>query len=228
MKKWILLLPIVLLLAACSFNPSRFLPSPQNSVIDWEDFVQWNDSTYSANYEINQLEKDWETIGEIGKVTYMLDGHAGANHRSKNGDASYLSKGTKLYAMKGYDPAFRIIADGKVYEVSEPGQAETVGDFLDIEGKVQRVILQSDDDLSFVGEFSEEHAEQLVEELLVMPFEPQLHATEGESVFFGIELKDGTMTRSLYWPDTGYINYGGMASQKVKEIFEAEMEEYEY
>lgn len=228
MKKWLLLLPVLLLLAACSFDPSRFLPSPQNSIIDWEDFVQWNDSTYSANYEVNQLEKDWETAGEIGKVHYMLDGHAGADHRSKNGDAAYLSKGTKLYEMKGYDPAFRIIADGKVYEVSQPGQAETVGDFLDIEGKVQRVILQSDYDLSFVGEFSAEHADQFIEELLLMPFEPQLRETEGEGVFFGMELEDGTMTRSLYWPETGYMNYGGKVSEKVKEIMEAEMEKHNY
>ena len=156
--------------------------------------MQWNDSIYSANYEINQLEKDWETDGEIGKIKYMLDGHAGSNHRLKNGDASYLSKGTKLYAMKG---------------------------------KVQRVILQSDYDLSFVGEFSAKYAEQLVEELLLMPFEPEIRATEGKSVFFGMELKDGTMTRSLYWPDTGYINYGGLASQKAKEIFEAEMGKYD-
>ena len=227
MRKRVLLLPILLLLVACSFDPSRFLPSTQNSVIDWEDFVQWNDSIYSANYEINQLEKDWETDGEIGKIKYMLDGHAGSNHRLKNGDASYLSKGTKLYAMKGYDSVFRIIADNKVYEVSEPQQAEMIGDFLDIEGKVQRVILQSDYDLSFVGEFSAKYAEQLVEELLLMPFEPEMRATEGKSVFFGMELKDGTMTRSLYWPDTGYINYNGLASQKAKEIFEAEMGKYD-
>lgn len=228
MRKRMLLLPILLLLSACSFNPSRLLPSSPNTIIDWVDFVKWNDTTYTANNEINTLERDWETAGEVGEVKYMLDGHAGPNHRSKNGDAAYLKKGTKLFAMKGYDPAFRIIADGKVYEVSEPEKAETIGDFLDIKDKVKRVILQSNQDLSFVREFSEEHAEQLIEELLVMPFEPNLRGTEGKQVFFGIELKDGTMTRSLYWPETGYINYGGVASERVKEIFEAEMGGYGY
>ncbi|PIC66748.1 hypothetical protein CSV71_08005 [Sporosarcina sp. P21c] len=223
MRKRTLLLPILLLLTACSFNPS-----PQNTIIDWVDFVKWNDTTYEANYEINKLNKDWETAGEIGEVKYILDGHAGTNHQTKNGDAAYLQKGTKLFAMKGYDPAFRIIADGKVYEVTESDTAETVGDFIDIKGKVQRVILQSEQDLSFIGEFSDEHAEQLVEELLVMPYEPDRRATEGKRVFFGIELVDGTMTRSVYWSETGYVHYGGVASQKIKDIFEVEMDENEY
>ncbi|PIC87430.1 hypothetical protein CSV72_05535 [Sporosarcina sp. P20a] len=121
-----------------------------------------------------------------------------------------------------------IIADGKVYEVTESDTAKTVGDFLDIEGKVQRVILQSEQDLSFIGKFSDEHAEQLIEELLIMPYEPDRRATEGKRVFFGIELVDGTMTRSLYWPETGYVNYGGVASEEVKEIFEVEMAKYNY
>lgn len=228
MKKWMGLFPILLVLAACAITPSRLLPSPQNSTIDWVDFVKWQDATYTANVEINQLGKEWETAGEVGKVKYTLDGHAGANHKSKNGDAAYLKKGTKLFAMKGYDPAFRIMAEGKVYEVSEPEKAETVRDFLDIDGKVKRVILQSDQDLSFVGEFSDSHAERLIEELLAMPFEPGLRATDGKGVFFGIELNDGTMTRSLYWPETGYVNYGGMASGEMKKIFEAEMEAHGY
>ncbi|PID15451.1 hypothetical protein CSV63_06600 [Sporosarcina sp. P34] len=221
MRKRILLLLVLLLLTACSFNPS-----PQHTVIDWVDFVKWNDATYGANYEMNELKKDWETAGEVGEVKYMLDGQAGTNHQTKNGDAAYLQKGTKLYAMKGYDPAFRIIADGKVYEVTESDKAETVGDFLDIKGKVQRVILQSEQDLSFIGEFTDEHVEKLIEELLVMPYEPERRATEGKRVFFGIELVDGTMTRSVYWSETGYINYGGVASQEVKDIFEVEMQEY--
>ncbi|PIC86030.1 hypothetical protein CSV72_10215 [Sporosarcina sp. P20a] len=104
MRKRMLLLPVLLLLTACSINPSS-----QNTIIDWVDFVKWNDATYEANYEINELKKDWETAGEVGEVEYMLDGHASANHQSKNGDAAYLPKGKKLFAMKGYDPAFRII-----------------------------------------------------------------------------------------------------------------------
>ncbi|PIC58618.1 hypothetical protein CSV80_03595 [Sporosarcina sp. P12(2017)] len=223
MRKRMLLLPILLSLTACSFNPSS-----QNTIIDWVDFVKWNDTTYGANYEINELEKDWETAGEVGEVQYMLDGHADANHQSKNGDAAYLSKGTKLFAMKGYDPAFRIIADGKVYEVTESDTAETVGDFLDIKGRVQRVILQSEQDLSFIGEFTDEHAEQLIEELLVMSYEPDRRALEGKRVFFGIELVDGTMTRSVYWPETGYVHYGGVASQEIKDVFEVEMDKYDY
>ncbi|EGQ26099.1 hypothetical protein HMPREF9372_1907 [Sporosarcina newyorkensis 2681] len=60
----------------------------------------------------------------LGEVRYTLDGHAGANHRSKNGEAAYLPKGTELYEIKGDDPAFPILANNKLYEVSEAGKAE--------------------------------------------------------------------------------------------------------
>ncbi|WP_153731668.1 hypothetical protein [Sporosarcina obsidiansis] len=222
MKNWIFIAG-VLLLAGCSADPSRLLPSSQQTIIDWVEFVKWNDTTYTANYETNELNKDWETGEVLGEVKYMLDGHAGTNHKSKNGDAAYLPKGTKLYEIKGYDPAFRILADGRVFEVSDAGSAETFGDFLDIRRKVKRVILQSEEDLSFVGEFSEEHAKEFINELLVLPYQDDHDLAEGKRVFFGIELEDGSMTRSLYWPDTGYINYGGIASERMKEIFEAEM-----
>ncbi|WP_301108127.1 hypothetical protein [Sporosarcina sp.] len=227
MKKWIMIVSVVLL-AGCSGNISNPLPSPLNSAIDWVDFVKWNDNTYSANYETNELDLDWETGAEVGKVKYKLDGHAGANHRSKNGDAAYLPKGTKLYEIKGYDPDLRIFADGKVYEVSEAGNFETIGDFLDIQGKVKRVILQSEEDLSLVGEFSEEHTAEFIEELLALPYKEEYELSEGKRVFYSIELEDGSMTRSLYWPETGYMTYGGKASDRMKAILEEEMNRWEY
>ncbi|GKV64989.1 MULTISPECIES: hypothetical protein [unclassified Sporosarcina] len=224
-----MIIALTLLLAGCSGGQlSNPLPSPLNSAIDWVDFVKWNDTTYSANFETNERNLDWETGEEIGKVKYMLNGHAGANHKSKNGDAAYLPKGTQLYEIKGYDPAFRIFADGKVYEVSDAGNFGTIGDFLDIEGKVKRVILQSEEDLSLVGEFSEEHAAEFIKELLTLPYKEEYELFEGKRVFFGIELEDGSMTRSLYWPATGYITYGGKASGRMKEIFEEEMNVADY
>lgn len=229
MKKIVMLLAsLILVLAACSVSPSKLQLDTSNSIIDWVDFVKWNGGTYEANNEVNSLEKEWQPADEVGVVTYMLDGHAGINHKTKNGDASYLPKGTKLFAIKGYDPEFRLLADGKVYEASESETAETIGDFLDIEGKVQRVILQSEQDLSFVGAFSDEHAKEFVEELLLTPYEPNYEERKGKRVFFGIELLDGTMTRSLYWPETDEVNYGGKVSEQMKEIFHAEMDAHRY
>ena len=80
----------------------------------------WNDNTYEFNYKSNELERNWETGAELGEVKYMLNGNAGVNHKTVNGDAAFLSPGTKLYEMKGYDPGFRIIANDNVYEVNEP------------------------------------------------------------------------------------------------------------
>lgn len=222
MKKWILI-AVCTLMAGCTSASPQSEHDEAMSIIDWIDFVQWNDTNYTANYEANELKEQWVTGKELGETTYMLDGHAGMNHKAKNGDAAYLPIGTKLYEMEGYDPVFRIVADEKIYEVQEPGHAAVLGDFLDIRGKVKRVILQSEEDLSPVGEFSSEHTEEFVEELLSLPYEPRHELREGSRVFFGIELQDGTMTRSLYWPDTGELNYGSQVSERMAEIFQEEM-----
>ncbi len=233
MRKLLVLLCGIFIIAGCSngqflqgFGQSR----QTQSVIDWVDSIQWNDSDYVNNYEVNQLKEEWPVGTELGEVTFKMDGHAGANYQLKNGDAAYLDVGTKLYEMEGYDPAFRIVADGKVYEVSHPENAETIGDFLDIDGKVERIVLQSTYDLSIVGEFSQERIDEFVDELLALPYDPAVFDERGSGprVFFGMELEDGTMTRTVYYPESRVINYGAVVSDRLAEILEQETADYDY
>ena len=226
--KWTLIVVVGILLAGCSTNPSKQDNNIFKTTIDWVEFVQWENTEYIRNYEASELDIEWPIGKELGEVAFMLNGHAGTQYQINNGDAAYLPIGTKLYEMEGYDPAFRIVANGDVFEVARPGKARLFGDFLDLNGKVERVILQSNEDLSFIHEFSQKHSEEFIEQLLTIPYAPDSENREGEQIFFAIELKDGSMTRSLYLPETGYLNYGGKASPRIVEIFEEELEAAEY
>ena len=232
MRKLLLLLSGIFIIAGCSNGQSlQGIGQSQQaqSVIDWVDIIRWNDTDYVNNYEVNQMKEEWPIGTELSEVKFKMDGHAGANYQMKNGDAAYLDIGTKLYEMKGYDPAFRIVANGKVYEVFQPEKAETIGDFLDIDGKVKRIILQSSYDLSIVGEFSQQRIDEFVDELLALPYDPAVFDDRGTGprVFFGIELEDGTMTRTVYYPESKVINYGAVASDRLAEILEEETTDYD-
>ncbi|GKV56502.1 hypothetical protein NCCP2222_24490 [Sporosarcina sp. NCCP-2222] len=221
--RWTLIAVVGSMLAGCSTAATKPETDTGSSTIDWIEFVQWEDTEYIRNYATAELDNEWPIGKELGEVTFMLDGHAGTQYKIKNGDAAYLPIGTKLYEMEGYDPAFRIVANGDLYEVARPGKSRVLGDFLDIDGEVKRVVLQSSEDLSFIHEFSQKHTEEFIEQLLAIPYAPDSGRREGERIFFAIELKDGSMTRSLYLPETGYLDYGGKASPRIVEIFEEEL-----
>lgn len=223
MKKWTMLLAAIVL-AGCS---GRF-PTSEQTIIDWVDFVKWDGTTYSMNYDSDSESIQWQKAQKLGEVRFTLDGNAGVNHKTKDGDASYLPEGTEIYAIEGYSPDFRVFASGRMFEVSEPAHAETLGSFLDVAGKVERVILQSPIDGSFAGEFAEEHAELFIEHLLALPYEASYTQSEGEPVFFALQLNDGSLTSSVYWEDTGYITYGAAADEQIKNILEKETAAHNY
>lgn len=232
MRKLLLLLCSLFIIAGCS-NKQSLQGNGQSrqaqSVIDWVDIIRWNNTDYVTNYEANQMKEEWPTGTELSEVKFKMDGHAGANYQMKNGDAAYLDIGTKLYEMKGYEPTFRIVADGKVYEIFQPENAETIGDFLDIDGKVERIVLQSSYDLSIVDEFSRDWTDDFIDELLALPYNPAVFDERGSGprVFFGMELEDGTMTRTVYYPESRVINYGAIASDRLAEIFKEETADYD-
>ena len=108
--KWTLIVVVGILLAGCSTASSKPDTGIVNSSIDWVEFIKWENTEYTRNYEVSELDIEWPIGKELGEVTFMLDGHAGTQYQIKNGDAAYLPIGTKLYEMEGYDTSFRIIA----------------------------------------------------------------------------------------------------------------------
>lgn len=222
MKKGILILLFVL--AGCS--PGRLIPGMTSEIVDWIDAVKWNDSTYYADYEMNDAGTMWETGKELGEVKFTMDGRANSKYVMKNEDATYLPTGTKIYEMVGYAPSFRVIAGGKVYEVNHPEQANVLGDFLDIDGKVKTVRFLSQEDGSLIGEMAAEVLEQFVDELLALDYDPDAYknsSTDGYAVFLEIVLTDETTTRTSYWPESKFIWYGAIVSESLEELLAKEL-----
>jgi hypothetical protein len=85
-----------------------------DSIIDWVDVLQWNGVKYSRNddADISKLKQG----AKVGSTKYMMADHACSDYKTKDGDATFLPAGTELYEVEGYDPSYRLIADGKMYE----------------------------------------------------------------------------------------------------------------
>lgn len=73
------------------------------SVIDWVDFIQWNDHDYTG--VLNSELADASFIDkEIGEVRFKVaDNVSNPSYQLKDGDAAFHEKGTKLYSIKGED-----------------------------------------------------------------------------------------------------------------------------
>ncbi|MGE7603469.1 hypothetical protein ACQKL5_13420 [Peribacillus sp. NPDC097675] len=99
MKKWIWLLACSLFLVSCN---------AQESIIEWVDFVKINGNHYDRIH--TGILADSASIGEkIGEVKFKVAGHVNdANYKTKEGDASFWEKGTKVFSIKG-KPEFAAI-----------------------------------------------------------------------------------------------------------------------
>lgn len=205
---------------AVTEQPKQEEDMPCTAKIDWVDFLMINDIRYWHNYEgVSEVKPD--QIGEkIGEVAYMLDGHACTDHTTKNGDAAFLPTGTPIYAMKGYRPNFRVIADNKIYEVNDNPRAKTMADLLDIDGKVEKVSLESMEDGSHIGDFTREASAVFMEELLMLPIvgfdEVYKAASSDYDVFLRVHLQDGTSLRLVFNSDLNAFTSGVFGTERLK------------
>jgi hypothetical protein len=101
MKKQLILLAGLFLLSGCSSSLFHTLTGSQ-TIIDWVDFIKWEDHSYEAIYE--GVLADESYIEEvIGAVQFKVaDNVTNPNYQTKNGDAAFHEKGTKIYAVKGH------------------------------------------------------------------------------------------------------------------------------
>jgi len=131
--------------------------------IEWVDFLMINNIRYHQNFGGTKEVTSYQHGDKVGEVSYMLSEHACTNHVMKNGDAAFFPIDTDIYAVKGYKIEFRVIADNKIYEVSDNPNAATIGDLLDIEGRVEKVSLESGMDGSPIGDFSMDASSRRIE-----------------------------------------------------------------
>ncbi|MGE6489786.1 hypothetical protein [Paenisporosarcina sp. NPDC076898] len=51
----------------------------------------------------------------IGEVLFTVKGNEKGGYKPKNGDATFLDVGTKIYSVVGYSSIERVYANGKLY-----------------------------------------------------------------------------------------------------------------
>ncbi len=196
-----------------------------NAIIDWVDVLMTGDIKYHHNYDGSAKVSDDQIGQKIGEVDFMMNEHACTGHVMKNGDAAFLPIGTEIYELKGYKRDFRVVADHKIYEVQENPRATTLGDLLDIDGKVEKVSIESSNDGSHIRDFDAEASKAFVQELLPLAYvgfdaiyAKTKHAIDEGRVFLRVHLQDGTSLRAVYYPDANAINPGAFGTEKLKEI----------
>ncbi|MCM3757340.1 hypothetical protein M3197_07535 [Sporosarcina aquimarina] len=222
-KKWLLamILSMSSLSAGCSvWDGIRGCPDGE---IDWADVIMINDIKYGSDIIQEQENTHPETGDSLGKVTYMLDGHACSSHKLKNDEATYVSAGTPVYEVKGYKPEFRVFADGRVFQVIDNPNAETLGDLADIQGKVTKISIRSDDD-TLLGELDTEQTETFLKEYLALAYkgniDPKNESDRNNRVFIYFQLEDGSTFHTIYLIDENIFGYGAYGNQKTKGIIE--------
>lgn len=112
-----ILLALLMLAPLCACTQTK-------SMIEWVDFIRWNDTNFeNANVSVPQA-----SIGEkLGEVTGNPPSEVvGKSYETKNGEAPYLEIGTEFFEINGYDSAVYIAActDG-VYTLYKIHDAET-------------------------------------------------------------------------------------------------------
>lgn len=227
-KKWLLamILSMLSLSTGCSvWDGIRGCPDGQ---IDWADVLMINDIKYGSDM-INKETTLPETGDSLGKVTYMLDGHACSSHKLKNGEATYVSVGTPVYEVIGYKPEFRVFADGRVFQVIDNPNAETLGDLADIRGKVTKISIRSDEDDTLLGELDTRQTEEFLKEYLALAYKgettPENESDRDNKVFIYFHLEDGSTFHTIYMKDENIIGYEGHGNEKMKRIIESAVKE---
>ena len=182
-----------------------------NAHIDYVDFVMLEGTMFINNYPDKNpvTERDLgEPVGEV--LCRLSDNVTDPGYDAQNGDAGFLDPGTIVYAVKGYNPSFRVAARGglnpdryTLYEADTVPSAAVGRDLLDIEGKVRYIGINSHRDGTTEIARIDDPAEvrQLVEMVLSAPVEQDndIPGYKGE-VIIEFHLEDGTSVLRNFFP----------------------------
>ncbi|WP_186328778.1 hypothetical protein [Bacillus sp. X1(2014)] len=93
-KTMSLLFLLIIVLSGCQTHG-------QHAVIDWVDFIKWDDKEYDGIY--SGVIADEKYIGQkLGEVKYKVaDNVSDPEYKIKNGDAAFHEKGTDIFTIKG-------------------------------------------------------------------------------------------------------------------------------
>ncbi|MFC3800974.1 hypothetical protein [Cohnella sp. GCM10012308] len=224
----ILILATMLSASGCGFKNGLAGALRGNCLgeIEWVDFLMLGDVRYTSNSEGTKGVSEGKQGEKIGDVSYMLNDHACTDHKSKNGDAAYLPIGTPIYAMNGYKPSYRVIADGKVYEAHSNPHAKTIGDLWDIDGKTAKVSLESGMDGSPIGDFTPEASAVFARDLTqltLVGYDKIYKDNKPEyGIFLRVHLQDGTSFRMVYYENANAFTAGAYGTEAMKSVIVSE------
>jgi hypothetical protein len=180
---------------------------PQGAA-DYFDFVQVGGTTYHAGIGgtgpvAGRALREGDLGAKVAVVRCKLAEHIVEDpaKRYLDGDAAYLDKGTALYAVKGYRPAFRLAArrDGELvlFEAVDNPRARTWGDLLDLGGKVRWIGVNDDRNRQLAAIRDRRQVTRLVE-LLLGSRVGKATACADDGVFLTFHLDDATATTLSY------------------------------
>ncbi|CAM3922574.1 hypothetical protein COLU111180_14735 [Cohnella lubricantis] len=217
---WLLIPMLLAILPGCQLSGKLAEWTGTCGVVnEWVDFLILNDIHYDRIEGAEPVPDD--QIGDkAGQVKYTMDDHPCSYHQARNGDAAYLAVGTPVFALKDYRPEFRVIANQQIYQVDHNPHAQTMGELLDIEGKVANVSLVSGNDGSIIGYLGADAAEQFVRELLPLQyvgFDEINKQTKPEyGISLRVHLQDGTSFSIGYKPEANAFTNGAFGTESLK------------
>ncbi|WP_055744383.1 hypothetical protein [Brevibacillus choshinensis] len=189
-------------------------------IYEFDPALMWGNVKYRKKEGFDP--KGLERGKIIGEVKFKVNGNVCFGYTMKNGDATSSVEGTPIYQVNGYSEQFRLFVGEDLYEVTDNPYAKTLGDFFDIQGKVNKVKIEYPIENSPSIEISEEAKKQFIEDFLkvdYVPFERIYKDSMFNSTkyFLRIHLNDGSNIVISYWPDENAFSQG-YATEKMKKI----------
>lgn len=179
--------------------------------IEWVDFIQFGGIHYLAQGMRGSSQPGLireEGLGTVySTVKFKVAGNVSdPGYQIKDGDAAFLDVGTKLYTVKGYQPWFRLAAHSHgsiiLYEVDRNPKAKRGADLLDVDGKIQYIGVNSEQDS--VTELARIKDRQEIVTLSAMIKNAPISTRRSNQMatyFLALHLVDGTTCTRQYWAD---------------------------
>ncbi len=187
-----------------------------NVIIDWIDALRFN----GRDYVISTANRDvtFSTGTAVGRVQYNVAGNVcDPYYRMKDSDATFLEKGTAIFAVEGYDPELVLAAGGRIYEV-RPEVGAVGRDQLPFDDGVERIRILGGfdgetefgtvDDASLVDAFVEAALDATIDE----------EATTDWDYFLEFQMKDGLRFRRNYSSETGVLSGGIQLPDSAQQV----------
>ena len=213
-----------LLLAACGGGGGTRWAST-----DYKDFLRFGGVTYHvADHGVGRP----VARGDLGPRFAVVRANPPDNdpthrYRVRDGDAAFVPAGSPVFAVRGYDPSFRLAATHngrlRLYEADAAVGARTGADLLDLAGKVRYLSVNSGrSELARIKD--RPRVTELVGQVLAAPVRPTSSQAEQRHCFVVFNLTDRTAVRRAFFPATGELMPGVFAPPAFTEAVEGALQ----